>query len=383
MNALRNFDDEPSATQKPLNNADIKSANSESKTLKRTHTSSLCASTMIPNATLLPPSQDYDDDDNNERDVDVVEVVFTSPTKTVLRTFVTKNPRSGKPSYLSQFYNVEGYSVETTYKIVGKKANGADKLVRHGLQTWRDNFKQVVRTRTFEDGKLFGIDTIFCYPVKLMRVFGGEPEEFVQVHLDRQIVCERTFAFGILQGLQVRNEFDQKTDKETNQTFFVQANTRMSTEFRDGVKHGKESRTRISDGKVLYSAHFEKGLKHGLFQHFTLSKMISSWNYVNGTLISGLTYFRNSTQIKRQLVNHHETGAVFTVFNKKGEIVGQTHYNSQKKKHGEQILLVEGKPQTWTWNAGVRTDPPQSSRAKKTKRTKVIDVDDDETALQQ
>ncbi len=344
--------------------------------------------------TLLPPSQDdvtfsqantqNDDDEGAEN---VIITVRASETQKILRKTVQRNSLN-KSSYLAQFYKVNGYTVETSYKIAGTKdvqnqLTGATQkkevLLRQGPQVWRNSLNQIVRIRNFVNNKCEGRDVIFCYPICALRVAGSEPDTTANVYV-RKIVCDRTFKNGLLEGVQTRNEVTSVVDSITNEKVFTFGKTRDTTIFSNGLKNGLETRIRLSDGKILSSVNFVKGLKDGVANFFSRKRLISSWYYRQGIRISGQSFYGNGN-LKSELITD-ENGSAFVVYNQKGEVIRQTVLNTQGKKNGEQLFLIGGKPQTMTWSNGNRDDngvisEKRSAREKRAKTNKNINDDDE------
>lgn len=337
MNALEEFD-------QPQQQQQVERV--ETKGMKRQR-SVLSASTMTQ--TLLPASQS---DDLVEDEQDQVLTVFSTNEKTILRTTIAK--KSNRSSYLGQFYNVQGYTCETTFKITGKKPNGADILVRNGTQIWRDNLKRLVRYRRFVNGKLQGPDKIFCYPVKDLVVVGGSS---TLVYLGRFTVFSRNFVDGVQQGKQIRNEFEAKSFPN-DQRFFVFGKTRDEIDYVDGKKHGKQIRFRNSDSSIISLVEYENGVKHGKAETFYSGdkKCQSSWLYINGARNSGCSVFRNSTAIKEQLI---VAGGLSTLtkFDKNQTLTHLTTRNLQGQKEGEQRYpRKNGQIVTDLWKNGCRIE---------------------------
>lgn len=275
----------------------------------------------------------------------IVTLVFEEkcddPSKKIFRKVFQKT----SPRGLARFYRLAGGSVTTPYKVDGSTASGKPKLVRNGLQTWRNRFGDVVRTRTFVNGVCSGEEVISCQLIEKRELAFQIPMRFTWVEAGTAMVCKRNWTNGVLNGPCVQVEAIPICAPHTSENVrYAIGKTETLTHYVGGVKHGTELRCYINArAKVLYQCDWQAGKKSGYeVLNYRNGRKAFEAMFVDGVCdaASRKSYYRNGTVRSSAIVE--EKAATVSCWSNDGKL--QRRYSLSN-----QLLLQKNASDNTNW----------------------------------
>lgn len=262
--------------------------------------------------------------------------------KTVLRT--------GQAG-LARYARLAGGSVTTTFRKISASAGHAAKLVRSGIEIWRDAQGRTVARRHFDDNGLLVEHQVWCFAVQRLKM-ADKPQKLVWVELAKKsLVYEYKAASGVVV------QRDLHPAGLAGRYVLGKVETQYTVAAADGKKNGAEIRLNTVSGRRLYECCRKDGKKHGTEDnYFRNGHLHFTVEWADGVrdATSLKVFFRDGTP----RFAYANEKLLATWWNKQNNVVHSISFDANGCKNGPEIWYKTDQTDVvsrcWFWSAGQR-----------------------------